>query len=311
MDFTVAFFVVVTMLCYALPAFIAVKARLLTRDHIGVLARILMYICSPMLSAYQLMHISFSWELLREMAIILLFMVILTVSVICTAYLILRKKCDDAKYRIYSIATCMGNYSFMGVPVLSALLPNYPEATVFSAMASLVLNIVGWTLASSIITRDKRYISPKKAFLNPQMIGIVAVLPLFLFGIELPSFLSETIEVLGKMSTPLCMIILGMRLAVTPMRKIFLQGGAYLVILVKQMLIPLIVLVILSLLPISQNTVLTIFVLLCCPVASVVLSFSELLGQGQEDAAGLMLLSTLCSTLTMPIMVYLQQFIRI
>lgn len=47
------------------------------------------------------------------------------------------------------------------------------------------------------------------------------------------------------------------------------------------------------------------FVLACCPVASVVLNFSELLGEGQEDAADMLLLGTLLSILTMPIMLLL------
>ena len=47
------------------------------------------------------------------------------------------------------------------------------------------------------------------------------------------------------------------------------------------------------------------FVLTCCPVASVVLNFAELLGEGQEDAADMLLLGTILSVVTMPVMLLL------
>jgi predicted permease len=40
-----------------------------------------------------------------------------------------------------------------------------------------------------------------------------------------------------------------------------------------------------------------------CPVASVVLNFSEMLGQGQKTAANLVLLGTGLSAITIPLMV--------
>jgi predicted permease len=45
--------------------------------------------------------------------------------------------------------------------------------------------------------------------------------------------------------------------------------------------------------------------MVACPVASVVLNFAEMLGEGQETAANLMLLGTSLSVLTIPVMVLL------
>ena len=45
--------------------------------------------------------------------------------------------------------------------------------------------------------------------------------------------------------------------------------------------------------------------MMACPAASVVLNFAEMLGEGQETAANLVLLSTMLSALTIPLMVLL------
>ena len=49
----------------------------------------------------------------------------------------------------------------------------------------------------------------------------------------------------------------------------------------------------------------TTFILCACPVASIVLNFAEMLGDGQEHAADLFLLGTLGSIVTMPLILLL------
>ena len=58
----------------------------------------------------------------------------------------------------------MGNCGFMGIPLLEALLPGYPQAVAFAAMFFMAYNILMWTMVSFMITRDRHYISIKKIF---------------------------------------------------------------------------------------------------------------------------------------------------
>ena len=51
------------------------------------------------------------------------------------------------------------------------------------------------------------------------------------------------------------------------------------------------------------------FILCAAPVASVVLNFAEMLGEGQENAANLVLLGTVFSVATLPVMTLLLQAI--
>ncbi len=304
--FLIALSTVLVMLFYAIPGFLMVKTKLIPEAGISNFAKLLMYVCQPALIIYSFMQVDFSFDLLLDMLFVFFFVLVLLtgVTLLCR-FVILRKKTADVKYRIYTLALCFANCAFMGVPILEALLPDYPQAVAFSAMFSLAMNILGWTLGSAIITNDRKYMSVKKIVLNPAVLALVVAVPLFLTGWSLPSVIENMVTLLGRMTTPLCMIIMGMRLATVPIRSVFGRPAQYLIIALKQFVLPLIALLILLPIPVEQNLKISVYIMIACPVASVVLNFAEMLGEGQEHAANLVLLGTGLSALTIPLMVLL------
>lgn len=300
-SFFAALTTVGVMLFYAVPGFLLVKSNLVKSDGISNFAKLLMYVCSPMLVIYSFLNISFSWTLVRNMLIAFAFaMSVMLIFVVVFARVFKNK--EDAKYRIYTLATVFPNCAFMGVPILQAVLPDYPEALAYSVMFSMALNISAWTVGSYVITGDRKYIGVKKVLLNPQVFALLVAIPLFALGVKLPTQIDGMVTLLGKMTTPLCMLIMGMRLATTPIKGIFLKPMQYLIIAIKQLLLPLLVFLVLLPLPFDQNMKNSIYIIFACPVASVILSFAEMLGKGQRDAANMVLLGTSLSTLTIPIM---------
>ncbi len=300
-SFFAALTTVGVMLFYAVPGFLLVKSNLVKSDGISNFAKLLMYVCSPMLVIYSFLNISFSWTLVRNMLIAFAFaMSVMLIFVVVFARVFKDK--EDAKYRIYTLATVFPNCAFMGVPILQAVLPDYPEALAYSVMFSMALNISAWTVGSYVITGERKYIGVKKVLLNPQVFALLVAIPLFALGVKLPTQIDGMVTLLGKMTTPLCMLIMGMRLATTPIKGIFLKPMQYLIIAIKQLLLPLLVFLVLLPLPFDQNMKNSIYIIFACPVASVILSFAEMLGKGQRDAANMVLLGTSLSTLTIPIM---------
>jgi predicted permease len=76
----------------------------------------------------------------------------------------------------------------------------------------------------------------------------------------------------------------------------------YAIIVFKQMVLPLLVFLVLLPLPLDPYMKASMYIIFACPVASVILSFAEMLGEGQETAANMVLLGTSLSALTIPIM---------
>lgn len=294
------------MLLYAVPGFATVKAKMIKPESIPAFATVLMYVCQPCLTFHSSENAEFTWPLFGQMAIFFALAFVLQAVVLGAFYLVFRKKSQDVKYRVCTVACAFGNCAFMGVPLLEAMFPDNQTVVLFSVMFLLGMNLLGWTIASAIITRDKKYISVKKALFNPALIGFLVALPFFFTHTRLPGALSDIVMLLGKMTTPMCMLVMGMRLATIRMKSLFGSPLQYFAVFIKQIVFPLIGLLLVWFLPFFDRTAKETMVILCCtPVASVVLNFAEMLGEGQETAANTVLLGTAGSVVTIPLMMLL------
>jgi predicted permease len=305
-SFFIALFTVGVMLLYACPGYLMVKTGLIKSAAIADFAKLLMYVCQPALTVYSFMQVEFSVPMLGDMLFVFFFVLLLFAAVLLFfRFFFFKKKAHDVRVRIYTLAICFSNCAFMGVPVLEALLPHYPQAVALSAMFALAMNVLGWTLASAIITNDRKYMSVKKIVLNPAVLSLAVAVPLFVSGVSLPSQIDGMVTLLARMTTPLCMLIMGMRLATARIYAVFSSFSQYAVAAAKAFAMPLLSLALLLLFPIGADMRAAVYIMMACPSASVVLNFAEMLGEGQETAANLVLLSTLFSALTIPVMVLL------
>jgi hypothetical protein len=71
--------------------------------------------------------------------------------------------------------------------------------------------------------------------------------------VEIPDLINNMIVLLAKMSTPLCMLIMGMRLACASLKKVFLVPSQYLIVLIKQVAFPLVAFLILLPFPLADE----------------------------------------------------------
>ena len=307
MSLSITIAAVATMLLYAIPGYGLVKFGKVKAEHIPNFAVLLLYICSPCLSINSFSRVEFTPQLGKDLILFFILSFVIQFGVLLVAYALLRKKGkEDVRYRIYSIAVTLSNCAFMGVPLMEALLPEYPAAVACSAVYSFAMNTLAWTVGSYIISgEDKQYISPKKILFNPCTVVLPLSLFLFISNYELPAFLGDAIGAMGRVSTTLCMLIMGMRLATSDLKKVFTSLDTYVVTFLKQMLIPGACMLLMALLPLPREMQVSMYILLCCPVASMVLSFAEMIGKGQRSAADLMLASTILSIVTIPIMMLL------
>lgn len=300
------------MLLTAVPGFILVKVKAVQPENIKYFSKVLMFVCQPALTIYSFNKADFTPELGINLIIFLGIITAVQLVFIGFFYLIFRKRMADIRYRITTVATTLSNCSFLGVPLLEAIFPQSPNVAAYSMMYFLSMSLLGWTLVSAIITRDKKYISVKSVLLNPAIISIAVALPFFLTGFKISSenglFLGQLdnmITILGKMTTPMCMLILGMRLATVKIKALFTNWLQYLAVGVNQIVFPLSVLGVLYLLNVDKELMLCMYVMCACPVASVVQNFAELLGEGQDIAANTVLLGSILSIATLPVLALL------
>ncbi|MBR1558875.1 MAG: AEC family transporter [Clostridia bacterium] len=305
MSFSITLSTVLVMLIYAVPGYLLVKFRKVPPSAIASFATFLVYVCSPFQIVYAMQQIEYSPYMVKYLGIALGLSVVLMGGVMAVMYLILRKKLDRMDYRVCVCSVSLGNVGFMGLPLLQALMPEYPQIQAFASMFFLSMSILMWSMGSWIMTGDGRYMSLKKALVNPAGIAVAIGLVLFFGRVRLTGQWGGMLELMGKMATPVCMVILGMRLALVPIKPMFTDPVQYLAIALKLIAFPLITLAVLSPLPLERDFVRGVYVMGCVPVGNLVLSFAEMLGEGQDVAANVVLLSTVLSMVTIPLMLLL------
>lgn len=302
MQFVTTLITVAIMLAYAIPGFIFVKTKAIKADSIGAFARILLFVCQPALILYSLNAADFSLEFTRQMGIFFGLCTGMQIFVMVSLTLILKRRFDDVRNRICTIASSLANVGFFGVPLIEAVLPGHPEALAFSTVFSVSLNLLSWTLAVGIITWEKKKINVRNMIVNPTTVSLLVALPLFFTGTKLPTAIAPIIELLGRMTTPMCMLILGMRLATVTPKDLFLNPRIYISTALKNILYPLLSFLIIYFIPLPTYIKVTFFLLGCCPSASMVLNMSELVGEGQTHAACSVLISTIFCIVTVPLL---------
>ena len=305
--FFISLIAVAVLLLAAVPGYLLVKKRIVGEECIAGFSKILIYVCQPCLAVYTFKSAEYSKERLVDIGIFALLAIVVPAIMLTGAFLILNKKsAEQVMYRIITIAAAFGNCAFFGIPIIEALFPEISsEVILYTTVYSVIMNITGWTVGSAIISRDLRYVSVKKIILNPAMLGTVAALVLFVLEIPIEKNLFSMISSGAKMATPLSMLVMGMRLATMKNVRFFGDVRIYLTVIAKQMIMPFIAFLTVLLLPIDPTLKSVFFVISACPVAAVVLSYSEMVGEGQREAASTLLLGTMLSVITLPTMMLL------
>jgi len=317
--FLISLFAVAVLLVTAVPGYILIKKKMISENCIPGFSKILIFITQPCLAVYTFKSTEYSPEKLLDIGIFALMTLLIHAVMLGGAYLTLRKRYKEPIYRIMTIATTFGNCAFFGIPILEALFPSTSsDLIIYTTVYALVMNVLGWTVGSAIISGDTKYVSVKKIFLNPAMLGSIVATVLFVFEIPLTFTLSggveftllrDVITTTARMATPLSMIIMGMRLGTMKLSGLFTNLKVWSAVAVKQLVMPLIAFLIAICLPADPNLERTFFVICACPVASIVLNYAELVGCGQEEGANSVLLGTMASILTLPITALLLNFL--
>lgn len=146
-----------------------------------------------------------------------------------------RLKPDTRK--VMPMAVSMSNIGFIGVPIIRAV---YGEGEAMLYLTAFIIgfNLAAWTVGISLFTGLHRGIF--RNLINPVLIAAVFGLTLFLFRIPLPGPAKECVGYLSDLNTPLCMLLLGARLADLKKQDL-LDAGVWISAGLKTLAIPLLV----------------------------------------------------------------------
>ena len=128
---------------------------------------------------------------------------------------------------------------------------------------------------------------------------------IYFSGIQVPDILSDTCYLIGNITTPISMLILGGNLAEIAWRRIFTDGRLYAMAAVRLAVVPSVIYVLLTALGRFSPTLVGIAtVTFGMPVGSMIVMFANERGYQTELSTRAVSLTTLGSLLTIPLMAW-------
>lgn len=204
--------------------------------------------------------------------------------------------------KIDRYATIFSNSVFVGIPIIFPIL-GY-EGILYLSMYLIVSGTLQYTYGIWSLSEGKEKITLKSAVTNPGILGTATGLTLYLFQIQLPEVVFNSLDTIAGLSSPLGIILLGGYLARSNFKEVFFTWRNYWVITQRLIITPILGFLVLWLLPIDNPTIiLTLAIVNCTPTAVNTAVFSQIFGGDYEYGARLVILSSIFSMLTMPFLI--------
>ena len=276
------------------------KTGLLRPEGKQTLSNLLVNLVVPamIINSYRM---DFSPEILRNLlAAFALSTLSILLGLVITLLFTARSK--DSRTPIFRFACIFSNAGYMGLPLISALFGS--EGLLYASAYFTIFNLLLWTLGYSIVSGSS---DPKKVAGSllrcPAIYAIVVGLVLYLFQIPLPTLITQPMELLGNMNTPLSMLITGMLIASGDLRRILTDKHIWELTVVRMFFIPVLTIAAFAALGLFRYGMATQVVLLleCCPAASITSVFAVQFRHDEQFAAGSVVLTTLLSILFLPL----------
>ena len=279
---------------------IAKKVKLIDKASEKSMSNILLYIALPALMLSSA-NISYDSNTLPNMMQVFYVTLIQYFAVIVFANI--TAKLLKFKFPLsgaYINLLTFANVCFMGFPIANAFFG--PAGLLYATVANLLFNIFQWTYAILVISKKGR-IDIKRLF-NIGTISAVLTITIFLLHIKLPFIIQNALDLTGKMTTPISMILIGSFIADLDSIKSFFDWRVITIAVFKLLLIPFTVAIALNALGVN-HTVISICVLMAAmPSASTNAILAKQFDAEAAFTSVAVFVTTLLFLLSLPLVIF-------
>ncbi len=204
---------------------------------------------------------------------------------------------------VYECMVVFANTGFMGYPVLLDVFGQ--EAVFYASLIHMAFNFFVYTYAIMCLTKsdDSEFKLNFKQLLTPGIVLIFIGILIYLFDIQLPGVLMDTINSVGSLTAPLSMMMIGSSLAVYPIKDSFTDWRSYVFAFVRLIIVPFVTMIVCRLLHINPYYANITIITNAMPVGSMVLMLATQYNANVKIVTKNIVVSTLLSVITIPIVV--------
>ena len=282
---------------FMLVGFILGKTGKVNPQNASIISTILVFVCSPCVQI-RTFSANFTAEYISNHYLLLIAaLVLIVVMHLLGAQIVKPLTKDPYEREIWRYSLVMPNYGFMGIAVVGGAMGS--EALLDFIVFTLPCTIYVYAVAYPILTRSKFKL---KNLLTPALVSIFVGAILGLFQVELPSTVMKIINPFADAMGPLSMILSGIVISEYSLKELLRGRNIYIVSALRLLVLPVLLGVpAMLILPPSMGLIVVIFSCLACGLNTVV--FPKLVGENCKHGAGLALVSSAISYVTVPIVV--------
>ena len=275
------------------------KKHIINDDVNKGLRRILLEITLPLL-VINSFSFSFDEGMGRNIITAFIYSILFMILGGIISYILL-KPLKGEKKKILHFANFFSNCGFIGFPIINSIFG--AEGVVYTSIFNMVFTIFLWTYGVMIFSDKLSKENIKKVLLNPSIIAVYIGIPIMIFNIKLPASILDTTKIVGDMTAPISMIIVGSILSKVKIKSIFKEASVYYGALIKLVVIPLAIYMIKLIIKDNSSVIDTIIVIQAMPAAAMTSIFAADFDKEKEYGAIVVFVTTLLSIITIPVIV--------
>jgi len=230
------------------------------------------------------------------------------ITLIAIGLIMKKSRVDDSEKRVMHTSMVFANTGFLGMPLMYALFGS--TGLLFAAIYNLMYNLFFYTMGVHILSREPKF-KFRGIFINAVSISSIASIVLFLIPWRMPAFITDTLNLVGNMTTPLAMIVLGSIFVTVDFKRLFTDVKPYIVILFRMIIFPALMFIgIFAFKNIMGGEILSvtatsIVLITALPVGTMNVIYSEKFNTAPKFAAKTVILSTFFMIVILPIIINL------
>lgn len=275
------------------------KADFLKADHSKMLSGLLVYVFSSC-NTFRTFATNFNVQYLKSNYLLILVSVVILAVLSLVAHFA-AKLFSKQKYTryVYEYSMIIPNFGYMGYAVAESLLGAIGLLSVM--VFSIPMLIYIYLIAFCILV--KKPFTPK-GLLNVMTITMVLGMLTGLFELQMPSVVTSVLDTSRACMAPTSMLLAGVVISKFKLKEILSNVRIYIITVLRLTVIPVVVGACLAFFfPMSIVQPAVIFLAMPCGLNTVV--FPDLVGEDCRIGAGLALVSSLLSCITIPIVLSL------
>ena len=237
----------------------------------------------------------------KDLAGVMIIAIVMYVGLIILAYIITKLlRVNKKEMGAYMVMFVFSNIAFMGYPVISGIFGK--GALLYALLFSLPFNILIYTYGVLAIGGNSKLSNLQLSkILNIGVLACLVSILLFAIKIPVPNFIKTLIDMLGNLSAPLSMMVIGSSLVKMDLKSVMKNYKMMIFIAVKQLLFPILAAFAIRGLIDSELIFGIVVIMLAMPIASMTAMLANQYNGDYKLVSEGVAFSTIVSVISIPL----------